>query len=132
MWILGVQAPAKVYMPDPGDRMKDAWVVVFVGCLLWLQVGTVTDARMGLGWWHRVWVKNGHGCPGVEGAMHEWGWGLCWWGEQVMLRGRRHSWRHPQSRSWGGSLGVPSSAPWLWAGGALPLQAAPLAAKPHG
>ena len=69
-------------MPDPGDKMKDAWVLVLMGCLLWLQVGTASDARMGLGRWHGVWAKRGCGCPGVEGAVHEPGWGLCRWGNE--------------------------------------------------
>lgn len=52
-----------------GDKTKDAWVLVLVGCLLWLQVGTRSDARVGLGWWHGVWAKQGHGCPRMEGAV---------------------------------------------------------------
>lgn len=62
--------------------------------------------------------------------MHELGWGLCGREERVMLRCRRGRWRQPRCRT-RGSLVVPSSAPWLQAGGTLPFQAAPSSAKPH-
>lgn len=56
--------------------MEDVWVLVLVGCVLRLQVGTVRETCMGLGRWRGMWVKQGCRCSGVEDApCTSWGGG---------------------------------------------------------
>lgn len=104
-------------MPDLGYLAS-----VFVGHLLWLQQGMQEMPTWG---WDGGVGSGGLRYPGVEGAGHEPEWG----GVSDLQR-QESSWRQSccEDRR---SLGLPSLTPQPWAGGALPLQAAPLTEKSY-